>query len=68
MKPKGRTKEMEMTNQRQWTVVEDGKLVHTHGREKGAMLRARAEARERRQRWTGAKAILLTQDEIDRLD
>ena len=56
-----------MTNQRQWTVVEDGRLVHTHGREKGAMLRARAEARERRQRWTGARAVLLTQEQIDRL-
>ena len=54
-------------NDKQWVVIEDGKMIHTHGRERGARDRARAEAVARRSNWTGAKAVLLTQDEIDRL-
>jgi hypothetical protein len=63
-------KEKEMTNQknRQWAVVEDGRLVRTYGREKGSRENARKEAKEINLTWIGAKAVLLTQEQIDALD
>jgi hypothetical protein len=53
---------------RQWIIIEDGRLVRTFGRERGSRDAARREAKERRMSWTGAKAVLMRQDEIDRLD
>jgi len=60
------TKENKM--ERQWVVVEDGRLIRTFGREVGSRDAARREARKRKRLWPGAKAVLMSQDEIDRLD
>ena len=61
------TKGDTMTNQndKQWATVVDGKLINTHGREKGSMADARIRARE--YGW-GARAVLLSQSRIDALD
>jgi hypothetical protein len=52
----------------QWVVIEDGRLIRTFGRGPRSRDAARREARKRKRLWPGAKAVLLTQDEIDRLD
>ena len=59
-------KENEM--EKQWVVVENGRLIRTFGLDKGSRDAARREAKKRKRLWPGAKAVLLTQDEIDRLD
>jgi hypothetical protein len=54
--------------EKQWAVVEDGKLIRTFGRDLGSRDQARSEARLRRVYYcTGAKAVLLSRDAIDRL-
>jgi len=54
--------------EKQWVVVEDGRLIRTFGREVGSRDAARREARKRKRLWPGAKVVLMSQDEIDRLD
>jgi len=54
--------------EKQWVVVEDGRLIRTFGRGVRSRDAARREVRKRKRLWPGAKAVMLTQDEIDRLD
>lgn len=56
---------VEVDHSRQWAVVCDGRLIATYGRKKNAMACARDRARA--EGW-GARALLLTQDQIDDLD
>jgi hypothetical protein len=53
--------------EKQWVVVEDGRLIRTFGRGVRSRDAARREARKRKRLWPGAKAVLMSQDEIDRL-
>jgi hypothetical protein len=59
---------MEEYMEKQWVVIEDGRLIRTFGRDKGSRDAARREAEKRKRLWPGAKAVLMSQDEIDRLD
>jgi len=66
--PTPRDRRKESTMEKQWVVIEDGRLIRTFGRDKGSRDAARREVQKRKRLWPGAKAVLMSQDEIDRLD